>query len=57
VIAQHRNRLELLGEAGSLGLELDPGMPPITVGDWLLLTPENQFDRSLKRRIDGCPEF
>jgi len=50
VIAQHRNRLELLGEAGGLGLELHPGMPPITVGDWLLLTPEGQFDRLLDRQ-------
>ncbi|MBT8074584.1 MAG: GTPase RsgA, partial [Xanthomonadales bacterium] len=30
VIAQHRNRLELLGEAGELGLDLRPGMPAIT---------------------------
>jgi ribosome biogenesis GTPase len=27
VITQHRNRLELLGEAGELGLGLHPGMP------------------------------
>jgi len=50
VIAQHRNRLELLSETGRLGLELHPGMPAITVGDWLLLTPENQFDRLLERQ-------
>jgi ribosome biogenesis GTPase len=44
VVAQHRNRLELLSETGSLGLDLLAGMPSITVGDWLLLTPDHQFD-------------
>jgi ribosome biogenesis GTPase len=50
VVAQHRNRLELLSEAGELGLELHVGLPAITVGDWLLLTPEGQFDRLLERQ-------
>jgi ribosome biogenesis GTPase len=50
VIAQHRNRLELLGEAGELGLDLHPDMPAITVGDWLLLTPQGQFGRLLERQ-------
>jgi ribosome biogenesis GTPase len=50
VVTQHRNRLELLGEAGELGLDLHPGMPAITVGDWLLFTPKGQFDRLLERQ-------
>jgi len=50
VVAQHRNRLELLSEAGAEDLALDPGMPAITVGDWLLLTPEGQFLRLLERQ-------
>jgi len=50
VIAQHRNRLVLLGETGELGLDLHSNMPAITVGDWLLLTPEGQFDQLLKRQ-------
>lgn len=50
VIAQHRNRLELLSEAGYLGLALHPEMPAVTVGDWLLLTPEGEFDRLLERQ-------
>jgi ribosome biogenesis GTPase len=50
VAAQHRNRLELLSEAGSLELALDPGMPAITVGDWLLLTHERRFLRLLERQ-------
>jgi len=49
VIAQYRNRLECLGEAGKSVLDLLPGMPAITVGDWLLLTPEGAFCRLLDR--------
>ncbi len=36
VVAQHRNRLELLFEDGAGEYLLHPGMPPVTVGDWLL---------------------
>lgn len=50
VIAQHRGRLELLGEKGELGLDLHPDMPAITVGDWLLLTPEGRFSALLERQ-------
>ena len=49
VIAQYRNRLEMLGETGISALDLLPGMPAITVGDWLLLTPQGQFCRLLER--------
>jgi len=49
VVAQHRNRLELLSEGGAKELMLDPGMPELTVGDWLLLAPEGQFIRLLER--------
>jgi ribosome biogenesis GTPase len=50
VIAQHRNRLELMSEAAAFGLEIHPGMPVVTVGDWLLLTPDGQFERLLERQ-------
>jgi ribosome biogenesis GTPase len=50
VIAQYRDRLELLGEQSELGLDLHPDMPPITVGDWLLLTPEGRFGQLLERQ-------
>jgi ribosome biogenesis GTPase len=49
VVAQYRNRLELLGEEGKSTLDLLPGMPVITVGDWLLLTPQGEFCRLLER--------
>jgi ribosome biogenesis GTPase len=50
VSALHRNRLDLLSEAGASVLELDPSMPAITVGDWLLLTHEGRFLRLLERQ-------
>ena len=50
VVAQHRNRLELLSENGLVELALHPGLPAITVGDWVLLTPERQFLRLLERQ-------
>ena len=50
VVAQYRNRLQLWGEAGEQGLDLHPDMPAITVGDWLLLTPEGQFHQRLERQ-------
>ncbi|GAA4898350.1 ribosome small subunit-dependent GTPase A [Ferrimonas pelagia] len=50
VVAQHRNRLELLGELGPVDLELTPNMPAITVGDWLQLSPEGRFEALLERQ-------
>ncbi|MBQ0718454.1 MAG: ribosome small subunit-dependent GTPase A, partial [Sulfitobacter litoralis] len=50
VIAQHRNRLDLLGEAGERGLDLHPDMPEITVGDWLVLSPMGKFEKLLERQ-------
>ena len=50
VVAQHRNRLELLSENGWVELALQPGLPAITVGDWVLLTPECQFLHLLERQ-------
>ncbi|MEJ2399922.1 MAG: ribosome small subunit-dependent GTPase A [Xanthomonadales bacterium] len=50
VFAQHRNRLELMSATGAVRLDLRPGMPAITVGDWLLLTPEGQFGALLERQ-------
>ena len=50
VIAQHRNRLDLMGEAGERGLDLHPDMPEITVGDWLVLSPMGNFDKLLERQ-------
>jgi ribosome biogenesis GTPase len=54
VVAQHRNRLELLSEAGTVELALHPDMPAITVGDWVVLTPEHRFLRLLERQSLFC---
>jgi len=50
VVAQHRNRLELLSGTGKFDLALNPDMPAITVGDWLQLSPEGRFLRLLERQ-------
>lgn len=50
VLEQHRGRLELATEDGSLELSLTPAMPPLTVGDWLLLDRNGRFLRALERK-------
>ncbi len=50
VVTQHRNRLGLRSAAGTLELAIGPAVPAITVGDWLLLTPEGRFLRLLERQ-------
>jgi ribosome biogenesis GTPase len=50
VIAQHRNRLDLLGAAGEQGLDLHSEIPEITVGDWLVLSPNGKFEKLLDRQ-------
>lgn len=54
VFAQHRSHLELLSESGLVELALHPSLPAITVGDWVLLTPEGQFLRLLERQSLFC---
>lgn len=50
VMEQHRGRLELAGEQGALALAVTAAMPPVTVGDWLLLDSEHRFLRVLERK-------
>lgn len=50
VIEQYRNRLDLLGETGEHGLVLHSDMPEITVGDWLVLSPNGEFEKLLERQ-------
>lgn len=49
VVEQHRTRLELQSEQGSQVLEITPAMPPITVGDWLLVDNDGHYVRLLER--------
>ena len=50
IVEQHRSQLEVTGEEGSFTLPVIPSMPPLTVGDWILLDAEGQFSRLLERQ-------
>ena len=50
VIEHHRGELELQSEQDMQRLALLPSMPPVTVGDWLLLDREGRFERLLDRK-------
>lgn len=47
VFEVHRNRLLVIGEQGEISLPLQPAMADICCGDWLLLSPEKHWLRSL----------
>lgn len=49
VIVQQRSELTLLTAAREIKLPILPSMPPITVGDWLLLDMNSNFLRCLDR--------
>ncbi len=49
VVGQERSLLQLLNENGKVSLPVTPSMPPITVGDWLLLDAGQHFHRLLER--------
>jgi len=49
VVAQHRSNIELLTEQGKLFLPFISSMPDLTVGDWVLLNTQHQFQRLLER--------
>lgn len=50
IMEQHRSSLEVRGEQGVHTLPLLQSMPPLTVGDWVLLTDSGQFVRALERK-------
>ncbi|MGI9289515.1 MAG: ribosome small subunit-dependent GTPase A [Pseudomonadales bacterium] len=49
VIEQHKSEIEVATEAGAQTLSLTYSMPPLTVGDWVLLDAERFFLRALER--------
>ncbi len=49
IIAQHRSEYLLQSEQGEIHLPILHSMPPLTVGDWLLLDHHQQFVRELER--------
>ncbi|WP_033931112.1 ribosome small subunit-dependent GTPase A [Vibrio cholerae] len=50
VTAHHRSGYEIITLQGSLQLILNPSLPQMTVGDWLLLDSNNKFVRLLSRK-------
>lgn len=49
VSAHHRSGYQLLTESAELSLPMHDTLPPMTVGDWLLLDQNNHFVRLLDR--------
>ncbi len=50
VIEQHRNQYILQSEHGLVHLPLCKALPKLTVGDWVLLNQEKQFERALEAK-------
>lgn len=50
VIEQHKSEVILAGEFDTIHLLLLHSMPPLVVGDWLLLDSDRQFVRLLERK-------
>lgn len=50
VIAQHRSGYELATEQGLRNLAISQSLPPMTIGDWLLLDDNGRFVRLLLRK-------
>ncbi|MCW9017198.1 MAG: ribosome small subunit-dependent GTPase A, partial [Kangiellaceae bacterium] len=50
VIEQHKSIVCVLTESSELNIELTHSMPPIVVGDWILLDKDNRFVRLLERK-------
>lgn len=49
IVEQYRTELEVLTEAGREILSVTSSMPTVTVGDWVLLQPDQRIDRVLER--------
>lgn len=49
VVGQERSLITVVTEAGNISLPIISTMPPITVGDWVLLAPDGRFERLLDR--------
>ncbi len=49
VMAHHRSIYRLISESGDLALEINPYLPKMTVGDWVLVDKQQQFIKLLER--------
>jgi|TARA_B100002003_G_scaffold216075_1_gene215369 ribosome biogenesis GTPase len=50
IIEQHKSVVEVGTAVGKLSLAVRNSMPPLTVGDWVLLDGDGQFFRALERK-------
>ena len=50
VTSHHRSGYELLTMQGPRNLHMSPALPPLTIGDWLLLDKDGNFIRNLVRK-------
>ncbi len=49
VVGQERSQVNLLTEDGKQKLAITSSMPQLTVGDWILITADNKFQRLFER--------
>lgn len=49
IIAHHRSHFELLTESQSISLQASTKLPPMSVGDWVLLDQQQRWVRLLER--------
>ncbi len=50
VVEQHRSLFETVTPTQTLNLPVTSSLPPLAVGDWVLLDPESKFIRRLDRK-------
>ena len=50
VVQQYRDHLVVAGDAGETDLPVHHKMPPLTVGDWLLVDDVGRYERLLERK-------
>ena len=50
IIEQHKTIIEVATESGTKTITLSNSMPPLTVGDWILLDENDNFSRELERQ-------
>lgn len=50
VASVHRSNIKVITEQGEVILPLTPNIPPLTVGDWVMLNRDGHFQRALDRQ-------
>lgn len=50
IVEQHKSMVAVATESDIFNLHLTPTMPPLVIGDWLLLDADRRFERLLDRK-------